>query len=81
MRQALKDLLEKKNWTQEDLAARLGVSRYSVSQLMNGRRGLTPEMAVRLELVSDQDALTWLEIWAYEAVRKARKKIYNLGLR
>jgi addiction module HigA family antidote len=31
-----------------DAAEKLGVSRFTLSELVNGKRGISPEMAVRL---------------------------------
>lgn len=43
------DVLPALDLTQEQLAHRLGVSRISVSQVLNARRALTAAMAVKLE--------------------------------
>jgi antitoxin HigA-1 len=41
-------------------AAALGVTRNTLSELINGRRGISPEMAVRLEKVFGGSAESWL---------------------
>jgi len=41
-------------------AAALGVTRNTLSELVNGRRGISPEMAVRLERVFGGSAESWL---------------------
>ncbi|MGH9561633.1 MAG: HigA family addiction module antitoxin, partial [Terracidiphilus sp.] len=41
-------------------AAALGVTRNTLSELANGRRGISPEMAVRLEKVFGGSAESWL---------------------
>jgi len=41
-------------------AAALGVTRNTVSELVNGKRGISPEMAVRLETVFGGSAESWL---------------------
>ena len=38
----------------------LGVSRQSLSELLNGRNGISPEMAIRLEKAGWGTAETWL---------------------
>ena len=43
-----------------DAAAALGVTRTTLSELVNGRRGISPEMAVRLSLVFGCSAESWL---------------------
>jgi addiction module HigA family antidote len=41
-------------------AAALGVTRTTLSELVNGRRGISPEMAIRLSKVFGGNAETWL---------------------
>jgi antitoxin HigA-1 len=43
-----------------DAAAALGVSRNSLSELVNARRGISPEMAVRLSKAFGASAESWL---------------------
>lgn len=41
-------------------AAALGVTRTTLSELVNGKRGISPEMAIRLSKVFGGSAATWL---------------------
>jgi addiction module HigA family antidote len=41
-------------------ATALGVTRTTLSELVNGRRGISPEMAVRLSKVFGGNAESWL---------------------
>ena|ERR1700722_11785321 len=43
-------------------AAWLGVSRQSLSELLNGRNGVSAEMAIRLEKAGWGNAETWLGV-------------------
>jgi addiction module HigA family antidote len=43
-----------------EAAMRLGVSRQTVSELINGRNGISAEMALKLEKAGWGDALSWL---------------------
>ena len=43
-----------------DAAAALGVTRTTLSELVNGKRGISPEMAVRLSKVFGGSAQSWL---------------------
>ena len=43
-----------------DAAAALGVTRTSLSELVNEKRGISPEMAVRLSKVFGGSAESWL---------------------
>jgi addiction module HigA family antidote len=45
----LKALLEGRKINQQDLAAAMQTSRVAVNQIMNGKRGITPVMALKLE--------------------------------
>ena len=38
----------------------LGVSRKTLSAILNGRAGVSPEMAIRLSIAFDTSAETWL---------------------
>ena len=48
--------------TQDELAQALGVSRHSVSELVNERRSITPDMALRLGYVLGTDPYFWLNL-------------------
>ena len=55
-------------------AAALGVTRTTLSELVNGKRGISPEMAVRLSKVFGGSAETWLVQQAqYDLVTCARR--------
>ena len=43
-----------------DAAAALGVTRSALSELVNGKRGISPDMAVRLSQVFGGSAHSWL---------------------
>ena len=62
--------------SQTDLALALGVSRRRVNELINGRRGITPDTAVRLAVYFGNDAALWMHLqvaWDMRnAVRAAR---------
>jgi antitoxin HigA-1 len=40
----------------------LGVTRQALSNLINGRAGISPEMAIRLEKAFGSEAETWLRL-------------------
>jgi len=58
-----------------DAAEALGVSRKTLSSILNGRAGISPEMAVRLSIAFDTSAESWLnqqsqyELWHAEQHR------------
>jgi addiction module HigA family antidote len=43
-----------------EAAAALGVTRTTLSQLVNGKRGISPEMAVRISKVFGGSAQSWI---------------------
>jgi len=64
-------------------AAALGVTRNTLSELVNGKRGISPEMAVRLERVFGGSAESWLVQQAqYDLahVRRDRIKLEKVEL-
>ena len=56
------EILPATELTQTDLAARLGVSRRSVSELLRERRTLTPDMAHRLARVFKTTPEFWMNL-------------------
>ena len=55
-----------------DLADHLGVSRQSMSKLLNGRQGLSAEMAIRFEKAFGLSAETLMRMQAVHALAEAR---------
>jgi addiction module HigA family antidote len=68
--------LEPLGLTVTDAAKALGVSRKTLSAILNGRAGISPEMAVRLSIAFDTTAESWLnqqtqfDLWHAEQGRK-----------
>lgn len=56
------DCLEPLGLTVTKAAEWLGVSRVALSELLNGRAGMSPEMALRLEAVGWGHAESWLSM-------------------
>jgi antitoxin HigA-1 len=62
--------------TVTEAAEALGVSRKTLSSILNGRTGISPEMAVRLSIALDTTAEVWLDqqtqfdLWHAEQRRK-----------
>ncbi|MDA2911941.1 HigA family addiction module antitoxin [Nitrospiraceae bacterium AH_259_D15_M11_P09] len=70
--------------TVTETAKALGVSRKTLSAILNGRAGISPEMAVRLSIAFDTSAESWLhqqtqyDLWLAEQNRK-RLKVRKLS--
>lgn len=71
-----RDCLEKNGLSVTDAARVLGVDRQTLSNLLNGRSGISPEMAVRLEKAFGTPAREWLmrqlDYELAEAMRRAK---------
>lgn len=71
--------LEPLELTVTDAAKALGVSRKTLSAIVNGRASVTPEMAVRLSMAFGTSAETWMnqqvnyDLWHAEQLRKKLK--------
>ena len=68
--------LEPLGLTVTHAAVALGVSRKTLSAILNGRAGISPEMAIRLSLAFNTSAESWLtqqlqyDLWQAERNRK-----------
>ena len=58
------DCLEPLGLSVTDAAAHLGVSRKQLSDVLNGRSGISAEMAVRLDKAFGGGASTWYQLQA-----------------
>jgi addiction module HigA family antidote len=58
------DVLPALSMSQSELARRLGVSRLSVSELLLGKRALSPDMALRIGKFTNTSAESWLRMQA-----------------
>ena len=71
--------LEPLGLTVTNAAAALGVSRKTLSSILNGRAGVSPEMAIRLSIAFGTSAESWLnqqmqyDLWHAERRRKSLK--------
>lgn len=65
-----RNFVEPYRLTQSDLAERLGVTRVTLSNLLNGKSALSPEMAIRFEQAFGVSAKTLLRMQsAHDLVR------------
>ncbi len=82
----LRDLyLEPLGITVTEAARRLGVTRKTLSELVNGRAGFSPEMAIRVGTATDSTPESWLnmqmhyELWQKRNMRE-KLKVERLGV-
>ncbi len=66
-----------------EAARRLGVTRQALSALLNGRAGVSAEMALRLEAALGTSAEMWLEMQVgydlWQARRQRRPKVESIA--
>lgn len=61
--------------TVTEAAKALGISRKTLSAILNGRAGISPEMAVRLSIAFDTTAESWLNQQVqYDLCQAERKR-------
>jgi antitoxin HigA-1 len=68
----LRQCIEPLGLTITQAAAALGVTRTTLSELVNGKRGISPEMAVRLSKVFGGSPESWLTQQAHYHLARLR---------
>ena len=76
----LREILEDEGITQKKLAGEIGVSFRAINELINGKRGITPEMALRLSKRFKTTPLFWLNLQANYDLWKAARKLEKIGV-
>ncbi len=83
--EVLKNLcLEPLDLSVTEAAKALGVSRKTLSAILNGRAGISPEMAIRLSIAFDTTAESWLnqqvqyDLWQAER-RRSKLRVARLS--
>jgi len=61
-------------------AKALGVTRKGLSELLNGKSGISPEMAIRLSIAFNTTPESWLTQQMQYDLSKARRKLKKLKL-
>jgi len=74
----LRQCIEPLGLTVTQAAAALGVTRTTLSELVNEKRGISPEMAVRLSKVFGGSAATWLTQQAHYELSQVRTERIKL---
>jgi len=80
--EVLKELcLKPKVLSVTEAARALGVSRKTLSAILNGRAGISAEMAVRLAIASDTTAESWLHQQVQYDLAQAERKRKKLRVK
>jgi addiction module HigA family antidote len=74
----LRDFVLNAEVTQKTLADALRVSRYSVNQIVNGRRAITADMAIRLGRVLSTTPEFWMNLQREVDLYSARQQLGDL---
>ena len=64
-----------------EAARALGVSRKTLSSLLNGRAGVSPEMAIRLSIAFGTSAESWMNQQAVFDLSRAERHRHKLKVR
>ncbi|MFM2044379.1 MAG: Azospirillum phage Cd [Pseudomonadota bacterium] len=67
------DILAEFGLTQQELADRLNVSRRTINELVNKRRGVSPDMALRLARLTGSTPEIWLRLQMVHDLWRARR--------
>ena len=74
----LEDFLKPRKLSQVDVAAKMGISRNRVNELIQGKRGVTADTALRLAKLLKTDAEIWMNLQAqhdlWHAARAQRNR-------
>lgn len=73
--ETITDLLEERDWTQSQLADRLGYPAAQVSQLIDGEIEISPETARKLAEILGSTADFWLKLEAIYRDRLAKNLV------
>lgn len=74
------DCLEALGLTVTDAAKILGVTRQTLNDLVNCHRGISPEMAIRLDLAFGGGAGAWLRLQAAYDLAEAMEQAGNMHI-
>ena len=70
-----RDNMEAEGWTVTECASRLGVSRITLSRLLNGRAGVSASMALALERIGWGTAEHWVRMQgSYDLARERQRQ-------
>ena len=75
------DCIEALGLTVTDAASALGVTRPTLSRVINGRSAISPEMAIRFEKAGWSNAGHWLRLQAAYDLVQARKHEGSIKVR
>ncbi len=69
-----KDVLVPLGLVVTEAARRLGMSRPALSRVLNGRAGISPDLALRIEQAGVSTARFWMTLQVYHDLSRARQR-------
>ena len=72
---SVRESMEAEGWTVTECADQLGVSRNTMSRLVNGRCGISPAVALALEGIGWSNAEFWMRRQAYYDLAQERGRL------
>jgi antitoxin HigA-1 len=76
----LQDIIPATGKTKAEIASMLGISRQHLSDIMNGRKAVSPTVAVRLGKLFGDGTAIWLRIQAAHDAWKAEREVDVSGI-
>lgn len=70
----LEDFMKPLMLTQYRVAKDIGVPQITISQILHGKRGISPQMAIRLGKYTRTGALFWINLQGLYDLRKAERE-------
>jgi len=70
----LRTELQERGWSQKDLSDIIGLSEKAISGIVNGRKQITPETAIKLSAAFDVSAQFWINLEATYRLRLAEQE-------
>lgn len=64
-----------------EAADRMGVTRKALSELLNGRSGISPQMAIRIGLATETSAESWVNMQTYYDLWQTKKKVGKIKVK
>ena len=75
----IRDAVRAEGWTVAEAASRLGVTRNTLSRVLNGKSGVSPRMALALERIGWSDAEHWMRMQAIYDLAQERPRPLACG--
>ena len=69
----IREAITAEGWTVGDAATRLGVTRNTLSRVLNGKAGVSPRLAIALERLGWSDAGHWVRMQGAYELAQARR--------